>query len=59
MGDPARDVVPHFELELIADRHYLLLIVVELLDVDNDAAVLVHVLDALVILKVPHLDVAL
>ena len=58
-GDGAGDVVPDLELELLSDGHHLLLVVTKLLDEHDLTAVLVHILDALVVLEVPDLDVAL
>ena len=59
LRDLSSDVIPHFELKLLTDSHHLLLIGFELLNVDHQAAMLIHVFDALVIFEVPNLDVAL
>lgn len=52
------DIIPHLELKLLTDCHNLLLISFELLYIDHQTAVFIHVFDALVILEVPDFDVA-
>jgi hypothetical protein len=59
VGDGPSHIVPSLELKGLADSHDLLRVRLRLGDVDYRAVVLVHVLDAFIVLQVPHFDVAL
>lgn len=58
-GNAASRIVPNLELELLADGHDLLLVVLVLLDVHDHTAVFVHVFDAFVIFQIPDFHIAL
>ena len=58
-GNAASCIVPHLELEPLADGHDLLLVIFVLLNVHDHTAVLVHVFDAFVVFQIPHFHIAL
>ena len=59
LRDLTSHIIPDFELKLLADSHHLLLVSFQLLYIHDQTAMLIHVFDALVVLEVPDLYVAL
>ena len=57
--DGSSHIVPDLKFKLLTDRHHMLLFLLHLLNVYDKATVFIHVLDTLIVLKVPYLNVTL